>query len=89
MVYNDNQGAINIGRDLTSVSRTKHISMKYFFIQELVEKGQISLEYIRTDQMLADILTKPLGKSAFCKLRRSLLYSEVRQDEEGVGFEPQ
>ena len=45
MVYNYNQGAINIGNDLSSVSRTKHIEMKYFFVQELVENGKITLKY--------------------------------------------
>ena len=84
VVYNDNQGAINIGNDLSSVSRTKHIEMKYFFVQELVENGKITLKYIQTKDMLADILTKPLGKNAFSDLCRRIQHLDIRQDEEGV-----
>ena len=84
VVYNDNQGAINIGNDLSSVSRTKHIEMKYFFVQELVENGKITLKYIQTKDMLADILTKPLGKNAFSDLCGRIQHLDIRQDEEGV-----
>ena len=39
-------------------SRTKHIDIRYHFIRQHVQDGTIQLEYIPTDQMLADILTK-------------------------------
>ena len=83
-VYNDNQSAIKIGKDLSSVARTKHIEMRYFYVQQLVEKGLILLEYKQTDHMVADMMTKALGKNKFQKLRELLLDKENRQDEEGV-----
>ncbi|KIK75509.1 hypothetical protein PAXRUDRAFT_92474, partial [Paxillus rubicundulus Ve08.2h10] len=41
--------------------RTKHIQRKYHFIQDdLVGKGEAVIRYMPTDDMVADILTKPL-----------------------------
>ena len=49
----------------SSLSRTKHIEIRYLFIQDRVEKVDIGLEYCHTDKMVADFMTKPLqGKSS-------------------------
>jgi hypothetical protein len=72
-VFNDNQGALKIGNDLTSVSRTRHIEMKYYFVQKHVEKKRISLKYLRTDEMIANIMTKPLGNVKFDSLRKRMV----------------
>ena len=45
--------------------RSKHIEMKYHFIEDLVQRGALKLEYICTDEQIADILTKPLTTSKF------------------------
>ncbi|XP_031091010.1 secreted RxLR effector protein 161-like [Ipomoea triloba] len=43
-------------------SRTKHIDINYHFIRDHVEKKDIKVEYVNTDDQLADILTKPLNE---------------------------
>ena len=40
--------------------RSKHIEMKYHFIIDLIHIGTLKLQYIRTNEQIADILTKPL-----------------------------
>ena len=45
--------------------RSKHIEMRYHFIGDLVQRGALKLQYIRTDEQIADILTKPLIPSKF------------------------
>ena len=45
--------------------RSKHIEMKYHFIRDLVQRGALKLQYIRTDEQIADILTKSLTSSKF------------------------
>ena len=47
-------------RCVSSSSRTKHIEIKYFFIQDRIEKGDIGLEYCHTDNMVAYFMTKPI-----------------------------
>lgn len=61
-VYDDNQGAIALARNPVNRQRCKHIDIKYHFIRETVSSGKISLEYCPTDDMIADLLTKPATK---------------------------
>jgi len=42
-------------------ARTKHIDVRYHFIRDEVKQNRICPQYLRTDQMPADGLTKPLG----------------------------
>ena len=72
-VMNDNQAALKIGENLSSVSRTKHIELKYFFVQDLVEEEKIKLEYVPTEDMVADIFTKALDKIKFRAFRDQML----------------
>ena len=44
-------------------ARTRHIDVHHHYVREAVEKGMITLEYVNTKHMLADVLTKPLAKS--------------------------
>ena len=42
--------------------KSKHIEIKYQYICDMVEKGVVKLQYIATDEQVADVLTKPLSK---------------------------
>ena len=50
--------------------------MRYHFIIDLVHKGVLKLRYIRTDEQIADILTKPLRTSKFVYFRDKLGMAE-------------
>jgi len=54
----DNKACISIAQDTNSEGRCKHIDTKYKYIQEEIINNDIKLEYIDTDNMLADTLTK-------------------------------
>jgi hypothetical protein len=68
----DNQSAIALGKNPVLHDRSKHIKMKYHFILECVEQGEISLEFVGTHDQLVDILTKPLAKVRFQELRERI-----------------
>jgi hypothetical protein len=53
-------------------SRTKHIEVRYHFLRDNVEKGNIDLIHVPTEKQLADILTKPLDQATFARLRGEL-----------------
>jgi hypothetical protein len=53
-------------------SRTKHIEVRYHFLRDNVEKGNIDLIHVPTEKQLADILTKPLDQATFARLRGDL-----------------
>ena len=52
--------------------RSKHIEMKYHFIRDLVQRGALKLQYICTDEQIANILSKPLTASKFVYFRDKL-----------------
>lgn len=72
----DNQSAIRLGKNPEFHKRTKHIEVKYHFIREKVRSGEIVIEYVNTEDQMADILTKPLPKQRFNKLKDNLLTKE-------------
>jgi hypothetical protein len=54
-------------------SRTRHIAIRYFFVLDKVERKDIEIDYLPTESILADILTKPLHGNHFRRLRDELL----------------
>ena len=77
-IYEDNQGAISMAKNPVGHARTKHIDIRYHFVREGVQDGAIALKYIATDEMIADILTKPLPKHRFQKLVTELGMKTVK-----------
>ena len=72
VIYCDNTSAINISKNLVMHSKTKHITIKYHFLRELVQEKEVRLEFLNTKEQIADIFTKPLPKDAFLYLRGKL-----------------
>ena len=68
----DNTSSINISKNPVQHSRTKNIEIRHHFLRDHVQKGDITLEFIRTEDQLADILTKPLNKEQFVNFRMQL-----------------
>ena len=52
--------------------KSKHIEIKYQYIRDMVEKGAVKLQYVATDEQVADVLTKPLSKVKFEYFRDKL-----------------
>lgn len=71
-VYEDNQGAIALARNPVNRQRCKHIDIKYHFIRENVNNGKFLLEYCPTEQMIADVLTKPVTKLKLKSFSRNM-----------------
>ena len=59
-LHSDNRSAIALAKDDRFHARTKHIDIRYHFIRYVIEEGKIRLTYCPTENMTADILTKPL-----------------------------
>ena len=72
-IFSDNQACIALAKDPVLHSRTKHIDVRYHYIRQLVAFGKAYIEYKPTEEMLADLLTKPLALSAFKRCIQGLL----------------
>jgi hypothetical protein len=66
----DNKSSILLEQNRRALSgkRTRHISIRYFFITDRVNMKEISIDWCPTE-MVADFMTKPLQGSLFKKLR--------------------
>jgi hypothetical protein len=53
--------------------RTRHINIRYFFIQDKVATGEMKIVYKHTENMLADFFVKPLRGSLFLKRRKAIM----------------
>src|SRR5882757_2639631 len=63
--YSYRDASIALAKDNKFHVRTKHIDIRYHFIREAVEDGSINMQYIPTNDNIADIFTKPLAKAKF------------------------
>jgi hypothetical protein len=59
-IFSDNQACIAIAEDPIAHRRTKHIDVRYHYIRQLIGAGKARVSYLPTQDMLADVLTKPL-----------------------------
>ena len=69
IIHCDNQSCIKLSENPVFQDRSKHIEIKYHFIKDYVQRGVIELQYISTDEQVADILTKSLGRGKHIHFR--------------------
>jgi hypothetical protein len=62
IVNGDNQGSLYLAENPQYHQKTKHIEVQYHYIRQEVKARNIALNYVPTDQMAADGLTKPLNR---------------------------
>jgi hypothetical protein len=68
----DNQSCMKLSENLVFHDKSKHIEIKYHYIRDMVQKGAVKLQYIATDEQVADVLTKPLSRVKFDYFRDKL-----------------
>ncbi|MCH93881.1 disease resistance protein [Trifolium medium] len=61
--------------------RCKHIDVRYHFLRDLSKDGVIELKFCKSQNQLADIMTKALKLEAFCKLREALGVCDFSQED--------
>jgi methyl coenzyme M reductase subunit D len=68
----DNKWAIDFSKNPVQHSRTKHIEIRHHFLRNNVQKGNITIEKVASEDNIADIFTKPLKRELFNHLRLEL-----------------
>ena len=72
-VFEDNSGALEMAKVHKYRPRTKHMNVKYHHFRDYVNRGEILLYPIRTNDQPADILTKPVPKEILLRHRRTIM----------------
>lgn len=62
LLNGDNQACLTIARDPEHHGRTKAIDVRYHHVRDLIARGIVTPDYVPTEHMLADGLTKALPK---------------------------
>lgn len=71
VLFVDNQSALKMINNSENTKRTKHIDIKFHFIKDSITKKLLSVQYVTSEQNIADVMTKPLCSTKFhyfCKL---------------------
>lgn len=69
-ILEDNQSVIKITENNDSNKRLKHIDIKYQYIVEKVSEGFVNVEYISTNNNVADILNQTSWKTTFLEVQK-------------------
>ena len=75
IIYQDNKSAILLESNgiMSRGKRSKHIAVRYFFIKDRVDSGEVDIRWCQSDDMVGDFFTKPLHGPQFIKFRRIIL----------------
>ncbi|GJS44943.1 retrovirus-related pol polyprotein from transposon TNT 1-94 [Tanacetum coccineum] len=68
----DNKDAIDLSKNHVFHFRTKHIEIRHHILRDNIQKGNISIEKVFSEDNIADILTKPLKREPLNLLRLGL-----------------
>jgi hypothetical protein len=84
LLYQDNKSVMLLEKNgrSSSTKRTKHINIRYFFVQDKIAKGEIELQHCPTEEMWADMNTKPRQGKGFAEFRLHLMGIEVDYDDD-------
>jgi hypothetical protein len=75
-ILSNNEGYIALAKDPIAHGRTKHIEVRYYYIRDLIAYSKATVVYCSTENMLADVLTKPLPLAAFKRYIQGLMSLE-------------
>lgn len=69
IIYVDNKSTIDLSKNPVSHGRSKHIDIRFHFIRDCIERGDILVKYVKTGEQKADVLTKPMFTKKFEEMR--------------------
>jgi len=75
ILYQDNKSAILLEENgkKSSSKRTRALNIRYFFLTDQIEKGNLVVEYCPTNEMIADYMSKPLQGQLFAKFKKAIM----------------
>ena len=79
----DNKAAITISENLIQHVRTKQVEVDKYFIKEKIEDSSIELLFVKSEDQLADILTKVVTGTTFTRVLSKISIGDPTAHIEG------
>ena len=83
-IFRDNQSCVKLSKNPVFHDKSKHIKIKFHYIRDMMQRGAVKLQYVATEEQIADVLTKPLARVKFkyFKERLGVIQNETPQKRE-------
>ena len=73
VIHVDNKSTIALAKNPVFHDRSKHIDTRFHFIRDCISRKEVQVEYVKTEDQIADIFTKLLKVNVFNNLRTLLV----------------
>jgi hypothetical protein len=71
-IWCDNQSCMKLSENPVFHDRSKHIEIRYYYIRDMVQRGAVRLQFVTSEDQVADVFTKPLSRMKFEYFRDKL-----------------
>jgi len=68
----DNSSVITLAKNPIFHDKSKHIDIRFHYLWDCITNKEIEVKYVKTQDHVANIFTKPLKHDVFAKLRDML-----------------
>jgi hypothetical protein len=72
LIFCDNSSSIKLSKNPILHGRCKHIDVRFHFLRDLTKDGIIELVHCKSQDQLADIMTKPMKLESYCNIRSKM-----------------
>ena len=77
-IHCDNQSCVKLSENPMFHDKSKHIEIKYHYIRDMVQRGVVKVQYVATEEQIADVLTKPLARLKYEYFRERLGVLQIK-----------
>ena len=82
-IHCENQSCVKLLENSVFHEKSKHIEIKYHYIGDIVQRGEVKLQYVAMDEQIVDVLTKPLARVKFEYFREKLGVLQIEVSSKG------
>jgi len=68
-IYVDTSSAIALAKNPVFDDKSKHIDTRFHYLKDCIANKKVEVKYVKTQDQVADIFTKPLKYDVFVKMR--------------------
>ncbi|CAM9748479.1 unnamed protein product, partial [Sphacelaria rigidula] len=71
-IYSDSQGALHLSSNANFSTSSKHLAIPFFHLKYVIRAGQLRINYVRSSEQLADLLTESCDKIVHQRLLKAI-----------------